>query len=107
MFVDAVLAPGARVSTVPAGVQRMYASALVRELLLRWRELLLRPSDLAHLFSHGPDIYGEPGDRLPALYQFLSYSRVLSYRLRHHGARRRALKAAYFEGITWNGTALP
>jgi hypothetical protein len=103
MFVDAVLSPARDLRVVPAGVRRMYASALVRDLFLHWGELR---ANLAYLFSDARDVYGEHGDRMPALYQLLSYARVMSYRLRHRRARA-ALKAAYFEGIRWDGQPIP
>ncbi|HEX8952559.1 MAG TPA: hypothetical protein VF945_11975, partial [Polyangia bacterium] len=103
MLVWALLGRGDRVPlVVPAGVRRLYASALVRDAVLHPREL---PSDLAYLFSDAADIYAEAGDRVPALFQLLSYGQVLSYRLRNHGPERSAAKlmAAYFDGIRWNG----
>lgn len=104
MLVWALLGRGERgvPLVVPAGVRRLYASALLRDAMLHPREL---PADLAYLFSDAADIYAEAGDRVPALFQVLSYGQVLSYRLRHHGAERSAAKlmAAYFDGISWNG----
>jgi hypothetical protein len=90
---------------VPAGVRRLYASALVRDAVLHPREL---PANLAYLFSDAADIYAEAGDRMPALFQMLSYGHALSYRWRHHGPERSAVKlmAAYFDGISWNGQPL-
>lgn len=107
MFVDAVLAPPrGRVRVVPAGIRRMYASAVLRDLLLHWPQA---KADLAYLFSDADDIYGEHGDRLPALFQLLSYAQVLSYRMRHPGHARPGTKLAqaYFEGITYDGQAIP
>jgi predicted ATP-grasp superfamily ATP-dependent carboligase len=103
MLVDAVLGHvNGRVAVAPAGVRRMYASALVRDALLHPEQL---PHDLGFLLSGADDIYGEPGDRLPALFQVLSYGQVLSYRMRNRGRTRPGTKlmAAYFDGITWNG----
>jgi len=103
-LVEALLGDGDRVPAVVAeGASRLYASALVRDALLHPRALL---SDLAYLFSDAADVYAESGDRLPALFQLLSYGQVISYRLRHRRAPERAaakLMAAYFEGIRWNG----
>jgi hypothetical protein len=104
MFVDALLGPPrlpARV--VRAGVRRQYSAALVRELLLHPAAVR---AELGWLCSAGADVYGEAGDRVPALFQILSYAHVLSYRLRHRGRARGALKAAQFEGITWSGEPL-
>jgi len=106
MLIEGILGHGDGVPmVVPAGVRRLYASALLRDALLHPRQLR---SDLAYLFSDAADIYAESGDRLPALFQVLSYGQVLSYRLRHHGPDRSLTKlmAAYFEGIRWNGEPL-
>jgi hypothetical protein len=105
MFVDAVLAPSdGRVRVVPPGVRRMYASALVRDLVLHWPDAR---ADLAYLLSDAADIYGEHGDRLPALFQLLSYGHVLSYRPRRGARRGTKLVEAYFDGITYDGQPLP
>jgi predicted ATP-grasp superfamily ATP-dependent carboligase len=106
VFVDAILGEtNGGLSRVPAGVRRLYASALLRDAVLHPREL---PADLAYLFSDADDIYAEPGDRLPALYQVLSYGHVLSYRFRRHDPGRPSTKlmAAYFDGICWNGQTI-
>ena len=103
MLVWAILGHGNGVPlVVPGGVRRLYASALVRDAMLHPREL---PGDLAYLFSDAADIYAEAGDRMPALFQVLSYGHVLSYRVRNHGSERSATKlmAAYFDGIRWDG----
>jgi hypothetical protein len=106
MFVEAMLAPGHHVRVVPAGARRKYATALIRDMLLHWREIR---EDLAYLLSDAADVYSVRHDRWPALYQLLSYILVLRYRRRHPepAQRRRALKAAYFDGIMWNGEAIP
>jgi hypothetical protein len=108
LLVESVLAPprGAP-RVVPAGVRRKYTSAIVRDLLLHFDHA---PSDLLYLLSKQiEDVYAEHGDRLPALYQVLSYVQVLSYRLHHHRPPRHGstLAAAYFDGIEWNGDAIP
>ena len=103
MLVDAVLGHvNGTVALTPAGVRRMYAAALVRDALLHPTQM---SGDLAYLLSEVGDIYGEAGDRLPALFQVLSYGSVLSYRMRHRERARPGTKlmAAYFDGITWDG----
>ncbi len=108
VFVDAVMTPpNGAPKVVPAGRSRLYASALVRDLFLHPRNFR---ADVAHLRSGVPDVYAERGDRVPALYQFLSYTQVLSYMRRHWGGAARAgttLMAAYFDGIAWDGQAIP
>ncbi len=104
MLVDAVLGRRGNgpVAVTPAGVRRMYTAALVRDALLHPVQLR---RDLSYLLSEIDDIYGERGDRMPALFQLLSYGSVLSYRLRHRERTRAGTKlvAAYFDGITWDG----
>jgi predicted ATP-grasp superfamily ATP-dependent carboligase len=107
-LVDAVLAPPASTPhLVPAGRRRLYASALVRDLVLHPSNLR---EDVAYLRSDARDVYAERGDRLPALYQFLSYAQVFWYLRRHLAPALRAgttLMAAYFEGIVWDGEPIP
>jgi predicted ATP-grasp superfamily ATP-dependent carboligase len=107
MFVDAMMSARRRdrVRVVPAGARRLYASALVRDLLLHPANLF---RDLSYLRSTR-DVYAEQGDRWPALLQFLSYSRVVAYLRRHGHPPRRgtALIAAYFDGIDWDGQPIP
>jgi hypothetical protein len=106
VLVDAVVAPRDGLRVVPAGVRRKYSTALVRDMVLHWREL---GRDLTHLLSDAEDVYGARGDRLPALFQLLSYAHVIGYRLHHRRSSRRrtSLMAAYFDGLEWNGEAIP
>jgi hypothetical protein len=93
------------IALAPAGVRHKYSVALVRDLIMHWREARL---DLEHLFSAAKDVYAERGDVLPALYQLLSYSHVLQYRRETGGKRdkRADLLDAYFYDICWNGEAI-
>jgi hypothetical protein len=107
MFVDAVLEPlrGAP-KIAPAGRRRKISIALIRDMILDWKEI---PSDLDALFSSARDVYAEPGDLLPALYQLLSYAHVAAYRKSlGTGAHKRSdLMAAYFFDICWDGEPIP
>ncbi len=107
MFVDAVLqGPRGEPQVAPPGYRRKISVALVRDMILNWKDI---PSSMAELFSSATDLYAEPGDLLPALYQFLSYSHVAAYR-KHLGTgrhQRSDLMAAYFFDICWNGEAIP
>jgi predicted ATP-grasp superfamily ATP-dependent carboligase len=107
MFVEAVL-HGSRGKTeiAPAGRRRKISAALIRDMVLNWKEI---PSDIAELFSSARDVYAEPGDLVPALYQFFSYSHVTAYRRYSGDGRhaRSALMAAYFFDICWNGEEIP
>lgn len=107
-LVDAMLAPKPGPPRVaPPGVRRMYGSAVLRDLLLhggRVRE------HLEYLFAPDVgDVFGEAGDRVPALYQALSYVYVVAYRARHRRPVRPGISvmAAYFDGIEWNGEQAP
>jgi hypothetical protein len=107
MFVDAVInGPGDRPEVAPAGRRRKISVALIRDMVLNWKEI---PSDMAELFSNAKDVYAEPGDLLPALYQLLSYAHVSAYRKELGTGRhkRSDLMAAYFFDICWNGEAIP
>jgi hypothetical protein len=102
MFVDALLdrRPD-QVLVAPAGVQFKMSSALLRDMFLHWQEAR---ADIAALVSKARDVYATPGDWLPALYQVLSYTHVLGYRLRGVGPSRprTALVAGYLHDISWN-----
>jgi hypothetical protein len=97
---------GGALRIVPAGRRRKYSSALLRDLVLHPRSAL---ADLRHLLSAAPDVYAERGDRVPALYQALSYLEVLLRGLPRGAAPRSGarLVAAYLDGISWNGEPLP
>lgn len=84
------------------GVRCKYSVALVRDMVLHFREI---PKDWKHLFSSAKEIIADPEDILPAIYQILSYGHVLNYRLHlHTGAHPpNMLMAAYFHDICWNG----
>lgn len=86
----------------PPGARRHIWSALLRDMVLHWREL---PSDLRELVSDSEDVYGPPGDRRPALYQFLSLSHVLRYRRRRAATDRTRsdLVSGYFHDVSWDG----
>jgi predicted ATP-grasp superfamily ATP-dependent carboligase len=103
MFVGALLGPPRdQPLVVRAGRHRRYSAAIWRDLLLHRRQLRV---DLVELLTPGGDVYAEPGDRLPALYEVLSYASVLLYRARHRNGRPRgtSLIAASLDGILWNG----
>ena len=107
MFVDAVVEPlRGRPEIAPAGRTRKISVALIRDMVLNWKEI---PSDLDALLSSARDLYAEPGDLLPALYQLLSYAHVSAYR-KHLGTgrhQRSDLMAAYFYDICWDGEPIP
>jgi len=107
LLVEAILGPpNGHVAVAPAGARRRYSAALVRDLLLHWGRVV---DNLAWLARGDGDVYGEPGDRWPALWQVLSGTRALAYRLRHRRRTRRGttLMAAYFDGVSWDGDPIP
>lgn len=86
------------------GVRCKYSIALVRDMLLHFREA---PEDLKYLFSRAKEMLAEPEDLLPALFQVISYGHVLKYRFESHEHGTRTLMAAYFDDICWNGEPIP
>lgn len=87
----------------PPGLRRQIMVAVARDMLRDFKSI---PSDLAELLSGDPDVYAAPHDLLPALYSLLSYSHVLSYRIKHRHIRSSDLMAAYFEDVLWDGDEL-
>ncbi len=88
--------------TAPAGIRRHIWAALLRDMVLHWREI---PSDLRELLSKSEDVYAPPGDRRPGLYQFLSMSHVIRHRRRRAATERTRsdLLAGYFHDVSWDG----
>ena len=87
---------------VPEGESMQIDSAIIRNMFRDPQEI---PEDLHHLFSGTRDVYSQKGDRLPGLYQILSYSHVFAFRhrmhVRHH--KHSDLMAAQFFDIAWDG----
>lgn len=79
--------------------------ALVRDMIRNWKEI---PEDIHRLLT-GSDLYAEWHDIMPALYQFLSYSHVVSYRHQLPTGKhsRSDIMAAQFYDICWDGTPIP
>ena len=103
-YARALLAPADDVLVVKPGKRRKISIALVRDMVLHWREI---PKDLPHLLSTAKDVYLDRHDALPGIFQVLSYSHVLAYRRDHveaHGSRQ--LLAAYFDDVQWDGESL-
>lgn len=107
MYEQALFAPPkAQVLVAEPGIRKKYSVALIRDLVMHWREA---PEDIKHLLSEAQEIYAEPGDLLPGLYQLLSYSHVIAYRMHVGEHRSQALMEAYFDDVLFNGPppALP
>ncbi len=102
MFEEALLDKGGKsVRLAEAGTQRKYSVALVRDMLLHFREAW---EDARYLFGDAKEVVAEPRDLLPALYQVLSYARVFAFR-RAGGVSSPStrLMAAYFDDVSFNG----
>jgi len=63
-------------------------------------------SNLAALVRRDPDIYADPHDLVPFLWQLVAYSRVLRYRLAQKRIHRTDLMQGYFHDICWNGAEI-
>lgn len=102
----ALFDPPSRAIVVPAGRRAQIASAIVRDMFRDPRDI---PQDLHLLLSRTHDVYAAPGDRLPGLYQILSYSHVFAFRHRMHVRRHKHsdLMEAQFYDIAWDGTPIP
>jgi hypothetical protein len=103
MFVDAMLHPDLEQTKVVAPGERCkIVVALIRDMLQNWDQI---PSGITELLERGRDVYADPTDILPALYQFLSYGHVFAYRRHFHlrGRRPKDLMASYFYDVCWNG----
>jgi len=102
MFVEGLLdTAGKELRVAPAGMRRKYVVALLRDMVLHFKEAR---EDAKHLMSDAKEVVGDPDDLMPAIYQVLSYSRVIAYRkqLKVKTKRPTDLKAAYFEDVCWN-----
>lgn len=92
---------GRELRVTPAGVRRKYSFALLRDMVLHVREAA---EDARHLFSDAKEVIADPDDLVPAVYQVVSYTRVMAYRkvLDRKQNKETDLKAAYFEDVCWN-----
>jgi predicted ATP-grasp superfamily ATP-dependent carboligase len=104
---DAIFSPSANGPTVvPAGVREQIGVAILRDMFRNPRDI---PDDLHALLSGVEDVYSQRGDRLPGLYQFLSYSHVLAFRHRLHVKKHQhsdIMEAQFFD-VSWDGGPLP
>jgi glutathione synthase/RimK-type ligase-like ATP-grasp enzyme len=87
----------------PAGVRRKLSLALIRNALVHRREAA---ENLAALLRPDPDIYADPRDLVPLLWQLVAYSRVLRYRLHRGRVERSDLMQGYFHDICWDGAEM-
>jgi len=86
----------------PGGIRRHIWAALLRDMLLHWREI---PSDMQELMSGAEDLYSARGDAWPGLWQFISLAHVARYRRQRPSTERTRsdLMASYFYDVSWDG----
>ena len=87
---------------VPAGRTEQIGIAILRDM---FREPGNIPSDMKRLLDGTKDVYSQKGDRLPGLYQVLSYSHVIAFRHRLHGKKHKhsdTMEAQFYD-IAWDG----
>ena len=91
-----------QIHVVPPGRTEQIGIAILRDM---FREPANIPSDFKRLLDGTRDVYSQAGDRLPGLYQMLSYSHVLAFRHRLHTRKHKPSDTmeAQFYDIAWNG----
>ncbi len=89
----------------PPGVRRKYSAALLRDMFVHRRDFR---EDLRHLLSPAAEVIADPRDPKPALYQVLSYGRVLAFRMKNPGKihPHKALMAAQFDDVCYDGAPI-
>lgn len=104
-FESALLDRPGPVRVTPAGVRRKYGVALLRDMVVHPQDFR---EDLRHLLSPATEVIADPKDPKPALFQFLSYGRVLAFRLKNPGKihPHKALMAAWFDDVCYDGTPI-
>ena len=105
-FAKAVTNPDVEAPYVAtAGAQEQIDIAILRDMFREPKDI---PSDLHLLLSGTKDVYAQQGDRLPGIYQILSYSHVISFRHRMHVKKHKHsdLMAAQFYDIEWDGAEI-
>lgn len=84
----------------PAGIRRKLSLALIRNALVHPQEAC---RNLTALLSRDPDIYADPDDLVPFLWQLVAYWRVLRYRWAWRRIHRTDLMQGYLHDISWDG----
>lgn len=95
--------PKGEVLVAPPGMRRQLSLGVARNMVAHLEGL---PEDLAELTSGDPDIYADPQDWLPLLYQIVAYGRVIGYRFKTGRVSRSDIMQGYFYDITWDGQDL-
>jgi predicted ATP-grasp superfamily ATP-dependent carboligase len=88
-----------------AGTREQIDSAIIRDMFRDPKDI---PDDLHLLLSGTRDVYAQEGDRLPGIFQILSYSHVFAFRHRMHVRKHKHsdLMAAQFFDIEWDGAEI-
>lgn len=104
-MLDAALCDRHRTRTLvaPAGARRKLSLGLIRNMVLDWREA---PKDLEELLKRGKDVFADPSDIVPLLWQFIAYGHVMDYRLRTGHVKRTDLMQGYFHDVCWDGAPI-
>lgn len=84
----------------PAGMRRKLSLALIRNMVVRRRQA---SASLDALMSKGSDVYADPHDLAPLVFQLFAYARVIGYRMRQRRIHRTDLMQGYFYDLVWNG----
>jgi hypothetical protein len=95
--------PPGEVLVAPPGMRRQLSLGVVRNMVVHWDEM---PENLHELVSGDPDIYADPQDWTPLLYQLVAYGRVMGYRFKTGRISRSDIMQGYFHDITWNGARI-
>jgi len=105
-FERAIFSPAPELEVAPAGVERKYASALLRDIVLHPKEA---PEALSHLLGRAREVYFDRDDWLPGVWQFISAHKILDYRASSHSGDelRSDLMAAYFHDVLYDAEAAP
>lgn len=92
--------PPRQTRVAPAGARRKLSLALIRNAIVRRGEAR---KNLAALVRRGADVYADPHDLRPLLFQLVAYARVLGYRARRRRVHRTDLMQGYFHDLLWDG----
>ncbi|HEY8428137.1 MAG TPA: hypothetical protein VIL20_07175 [Sandaracinaceae bacterium] len=90
-----------RTQVAPAGIRRKLSFALLRNAVLRRGQASESLSAL--LDAAVPDVYANPDDLAPLVYQLVAYGRVMRYRLRRRRIHRTDVMQGYLYDLLWNG----
>lgn len=82
------------------GIRRTLSLGVLRNMLVDWRGV---PENVRALSSPAKDLYIDPDDLKPLVYQVAAYGRVIGYRLKTRRLRRSDIMQGYLHDICWDG----